>query len=144
MTLAALAEAPPYHCTACNARWRYAEIRYVAACRRCGAGLTRTPADLSRYNVDMTQIVEMYLLHGGSPRDLEAREELAAALAGAEVTEPDDVGIFEVRLEADDKEQALQRVWDAIAASGTDDHIVFFEHPDLPEHWRRLSGGPAS
>jgi hypothetical protein len=140
---AALAQAPPYHCTACAARWTYAEIRYVAACRRCGSGLTRTkPAD-SRYNLDMTQIVEMYTLHGGTPRDLEARKELAAALPDAEVTEPDDVGVFEIHLEAGDKEQALQRVWDAVAASGTDDHIVFFEHPDLPEHWRRLAGGPA-
>ena len=92
----------------------------------------------------MTQIVEMYLLHGGSPRDLEAREELESALEDAEVTEPDDVGVFEIHLEADDKEQALQLVWDAVAASGTDDHIVFFEHPDLPEHWHRVAGGPAS
>jgi hypothetical protein len=138
MTLAATA-APPYRCTVCDARWTYAEIRYLAACRRCGSGLTR-----SRYNLRMTQIVEMYTLHGGTPRDLEARNELAAALPDAELTEPDDVGVFEIHLDADDKEQALQRVWDAIAASGTDDHIVFFEHPDLPEHWRRLSGGPAS
>jgi hypothetical protein len=33
-------------------------------------------------------------------------------------------------------------VWDAVAASGTDDHVVFLEHPDLPEHWRERSGGP--
>ena len=92
----------------------------------------------------MSQIVEMYLLHGGSPRDLQAREELAAALPDAELTEPDDVGVFEIQLEADDKEQALQLVWDAVAASGTDDHIVFFEHPDLPEHWHRVAGGPAT
>jgi hypothetical protein len=31
-----------------------------------------------------------------------------------------------------------------VAASGTDDHIVFLEHPDLPEHWRRYSGSPAA
>ena len=92
----------------------------------------------------MSQIVEMYLLHGGSPRDLQAREELAAALPDAELTEPDDVGVFEIHLEADDKEQALTSVWDAVAASGTDDHIVFFEHPDLPEHWHRVAGGPAT
>jgi hypothetical protein len=92
----------------------------------------------------MIQTVHMYLLHGGSPRDLKAREELADALEGAEVTEPDDVGTFDIRIEADDMEQALQTVWNAVAASGTDDHIVLFEHPDLPEHWRRQSGGPAS
>ena len=140
MTPAAVAQAPPYRCTVCNVVWAYAEIRYVAACKRCGAGLTRSP----RYNTDMSQIVEMYLLHGGSPRDLQAREELAAVLTDAELTEPDDVGVFEIHLEADDKEQALTRVWDAVAASGTDDHIVFFEHPDLPEHWHRVAGGPST
>jgi hypothetical protein len=91
----------------------------------------------------MNQVVEMYLLHGGSARDLEAREELLAQLPDAGATEPDDVGVFEIRLDADDKEQALTRIWDAVAASGTDDHIVFFEHPDIPEHWRAMSGGPA-
>jgi hypothetical protein len=45
-------------------------------------------------------------------------------------------------LEADDLEDALTRVWDAVAASGTDDHIVFLEHPELPEHWRHRSGRP--
>jgi hypothetical protein len=86
----------------------------------------------------------MLLLHDDSPRDLEAREQLAAALPGAEVTEPSDVGVFDVILDADDQEQALERVFDAVAASGTDDHIVFFEHPDLPEHWRARSGRPAA
>ena len=37
-----------------------------------------------------------------------------------------------------------ERVWDAVAASGTDDHVVFLEHPELPEHWRRFSGRPAA
>ena len=85
----------------------------------------------------------MLLLHDDSPRDLEARQQLAAVLPGAEVTEPDDVGAFDVILEADDQEQALERVWDAVAASGTDDHIVFLEHPELPEHWRSRSRRPA-
>ena len=91
----------------------------------------------------MSQIVEMYLLHGGSPRDLQAREELAATLPDAELTEPDDVGVFEIHLEADDKEQALTSVWDAVAASGTDDHVVFLEHPDLPEHWQARAASPS-
>ena len=90
----------------------------------------------------MDQVVEMYLLHGGTPRDLQARGELLAQLPDAEATEPDDVGVFEIRLQADDKDEALRRVWDAVALSGTDDHIVFFEHPDLPEHWRAKSGRP--
>lgn len=90
------------------------------------------------------QVVTMILLHGGSPRDREAREQLAEQLPGAEVGEPDDVGIFDVTLHADDREDALLRVWNAVAASGTDDHILFLEHPDLPEHWRPRSGKPGA
>jgi len=86
----------------------------------------------------------MLMLHDGTPRDQEARAQLAAALPEAEVGEPDDVGVFEVSLEADDLDDALLRVWDAVAASGADDHIVFLEHPELPEHWRPYSGSPAS
>lgn len=85
----------------------------------------------------------MLLMHRNTPRDLEAREELAAALPDATVGQPDELGVFEVELEAEDQESALQRVWDAVAASGTDDHILFMEHPELPEHWRRLSGSPS-
>jgi len=82
------------------------------------------------------------LMHFGTPRDKEARAGLAAALPDAEVGEPDDVGVFEVTLETEDFEDALRRVRDAVAASGTDDHLLFLEHPDLPEHWRRYSGAP--
>ena len=84
------------------------------------------------------------MLHYGTPRDQEARAELAAVLTDAEISEPDDIGVFEITLEAEDQEDALQRVWDAVAASGTDDHIVFLEHPELPEHWRPRSGRPAA
>ena len=55
----------------------------------------------------------MLMLHYGTPRDREAREQLAAALPDTEITEPDDVGVFEIELDADDQEHALQRVWDA-------------------------------
>jgi hypothetical protein len=89
------------------------------------------------------QTVAMFLLHFGTPRDQEAREQLAQALPGAEVGEPDDIGVFEVTLDAEDREDALTRVWNGVAASATDDHIVFLEHPDLPEHWRLRSGSPA-
>ena len=82
------------------------------------------------------------MLHFPSPRDQQARAELAAVLPDATVSDADDVGVFEIELEAEDREDALQRVWDAVAASGTDDHIVFLEHPELPEHWRSRSGGP--
>ena len=84
----------------------------------------------------------MLMLHERSPRDLEARDQLSAALPGAQIGAPDEVGAFEVAVEADDLEQALQKVWDGVAASGTDDHVVFLEHPDLPEHWRLRSGRP--
>lgn len=87
--------------------------------------------------------IPMLLLHPGTPRDRDARAELAVALPEAEVTEPDELGVFEVDLDADDLDKALERVWDAVATSGTDDHIVFLEHPDLPEHWHHLSSRPA-
>ena len=90
-------------------------------------------------------VIGMLMLHFGTPRDQQAREELAAALpADAEVSQPDELGVFEVRVDADDEEHALQTVWDAVAKSGTDDHIVFLEHPELPEHWRARSGRPAA
>jgi hypothetical protein len=88
-------------------------------------------------------VVSLLMVHYGTPRDQEAREQLAAALPGATVGPPDDVGIFAVSLEANELEDALTRLWDAVAASGTDDHLVFLEHPDLPEHWRPRSGRPA-
>jgi hypothetical protein len=87
--------------------------------------------------------IAMLLLHPGTPRDEQAREQLAAALPDAELGGPDELGVFEIALDADDVEQALQRVWDAVAASGTDDHVVFLEHPELPEHWRPRSGRPS-
>lgn len=87
-------------------------------------------------------VISMLMRHPGTPRDLEARSQLAAALAGAEVGEPDETGVFEVALDAEDREQAFERVWDGVAASGTDDHIVFLEHPELPEHWRFRSASP--
>jgi hypothetical protein len=81
--------------------------------------------------------VGMLMLHyGRGPRDEEAREQLAQALPGATVGEPDDVGEFEVSLDAASFEDALQRVFDAVAAAGADDHVVFLEHPQIPGHWR--------
>jgi hypothetical protein len=85
------------------------------------------------------QTVSMVMMHLGTPRDQEAREQLAAALPEAEVGAPDDVGVFGIELDAEDREDALRRVWDGVAASATDDHIAFLEHPELPEHWGHLS-----
>lgn len=84
----------------------------------------------------------MFMLHSASPRDQVAREDLAAALPDATVGEPDDTGVFEVELEAEDTEDALLQVWNAVAAAGADDHVVLLEHPDLPDHWRERAGGP--
>jgi hypothetical protein len=72
----------------------------------------------------------------------EARSRLAAALDGSRVTEPDETGAFEVSVECESQEAALNRVWDAVAASGADDHVAFLEHPSLPEHWRHRAQGP--
>jgi hypothetical protein len=91
---------------------------------------------MPRYTIDML------LLHPGTSRDAEAREQLAAALPEAEIGEPDELGVFDISIEAEDLEGALTLVWDAVAASATDDHIVFLEHPELPEHWRPRSGRP--
>lgn len=85
----------------------------------------------------------MVMLHLGTPRDQAAHDQLSAALPDATVTPPDEAGAFDVRLEASDLDDALRRVWDAVAASATDDHIAFLEHPDLPEHWRHLSRRPS-
>jgi hypothetical protein len=84
----------------------------------------------------------MLLMHGGTAKDLECRERLAKALPTAEVSEPDELGVFEIELEAQDRDDALMKVWNAVAASGTDDHIVFLEHPEIPEHWRHKSASP--
>src|SRR3954447_9316815 len=87
--------------------------------------------------------IPMLMLHERSPRFQEVpHERLTAALPDAQISEPDDLGVFEVAVQADDLEQALQQVCDPVAASGSDDHIVFLEHPDLPEHWRLRSGRP--
>ena len=81
--------------------------------------------------------VGMVLLSRGQ-RAQRAREELAGVLPGAELSEPDPAdGTFTVALDAGSQEDALQQVWDAVAAAGADDHVAFVEHPGLPEHWRR-------
>jgi hypothetical protein len=86
--------------------------------------------------------IGMVLLDRGVAADAACRQ-LASVLPGAQCAEPDDVGVFEVTLDADSQENALERVWDAVAASGADDHVAFLEHPTLPDHWRHLSKAPA-
>jgi hypothetical protein len=86
--------------------------------------------------------ITMLALHPTTTRDLQARTELAQALPGVQVGVPDQEGVFDILLDAESRDDALHRVWNAVAASGTDDHIAFLEHPDLPEHWRRRSRPP--
>lgn len=60
--------------------------------------------------------------------DQHTGEETRAALArdlGAEVGAPDEGGLFDLRVEADSREQALQRVADALAELGVDQHFTF-------------------
>jgi hypothetical protein len=89
--------------------------------------------------------IGMLLLHGGTPKDRESLERLKAALPdGSTASDPDDLGVFEVSVDAASLEDGLHIVWNAVAASGTDDHIVFMEHPEIPEHWRHRTGRPAA
>jgi hypothetical protein len=84
--------------------------------------------------------IGMVLLDRGAKSD-EARAKFVAALDGAAASEPDETGTFEVSIQCDSQDAALNRVWDAVAASGADDHIAFLEHPALPEHWRHRAAG---
>ena len=70
---------------------------------------------------------------------------LAAAIPEATMTEPDELGVFEVVFAEGPitQEEALQRVWNGVAAAGADDHVAFLEHPALPEHWRHRAQAPA-
>jgi hypothetical protein len=74
----------------------------------------------------------------GGPHGEEVRAALLNALGDPPATAPDETGTFEVTVEADTIDDALLAVWNALAASGADDHILFIEHPNLPEHWRRV------
>ena len=85
--------------------------------------------------------IGMVLLHRGVAAD-EACRRLASVLPGAACSEPDDVGVFELTVDADSQDHALERVWDAVAASGSDDHVAFLEHPTVPDHWRHDAKAP--
>jgi hypothetical protein len=69
-------------------------------------------------------------------------DELRTVLGDDAVDEPDETGVFEVRVTASSQDEALERVWDAVAAAGADDEIAFAEHPSLPEHWRHRARAP--
>ena len=79
-------------------------------------------------------------------RGLHAREamERLRDILDCHCDEPDGSGIFAVHVEADSFEEALNRAWDAMAAAGADDHVVFIEHPDIPEHWKARTDAPVA
>ena len=84
----------------------------------------------------MSQVVTLVIDQPGPAGDA-ALERLAEQLSDAQLAPPDpDTGVFDVTLDAESREEALNRVWNALAAAGADDEIVFLEHPDVPEHWR--------
>ena len=65
------------------------------------------------------------------PGAQEAIARLAQQLSGAVFNDIDEAtGVFEIALDAPDREAALQRVVDAMAAAGADDHLLLAENPD--------------
>jgi hypothetical protein len=74
----------------------------------------------------------------GGPHGEEVRGRLLEALGNPPATDPDETRTFEVRVEGETVDDALLEVWNALAAAGADDHILFIEHPNLPEHWRSV------
>ena len=79
-----------------------------------------------------------------SPRGLTARKYFVAALGdGGMATEPDELGCFEVVLNCDSQDEALKRVWDAVAAAGADDHLVIMEFPHIERHWEHRAERPS-
>ena len=70
-------------------------------------------------------------------------ERVRSALGDGRLTDPDEAGLLEAEVPAPSFEAALERVWDAVAAAGADDHVRFAEHPGIPEHWRhRVAARP--
>jgi hypothetical protein len=74
----------------------------------------------------------------GGPHGEEVRRRFLEALGNPPATDPDETGIFDVTVEAETIDDALLAAWNALAASGADDHILFIEHPNIPEHWRQV------
>jgi hypothetical protein len=75
----------------------------------------------------------------GGPHGDEVRRAFLEALGNPPATEPDETGTFEVTVVADTIDDALLAAWNAVAASGAEDHILLIEHPNMPGHWRRVS-----
>jgi hypothetical protein len=87
--------------------------------------------------------VALYMLARGH-RGERAREALGMHLGGGDdrVGQVDESGAFKVKVDAGDRADGLNQVWNAIAAAGVDDQIAFMEHPCVSEHWRHGAGRP--
>ena len=67
--------------------------------------------------------------HG--PGAAAAIDRMKQQLSGALFLEIDEAtGVFEIAVEAADRTSALERVVDAMAAAGADDHLLLAEHTD--------------
>jgi hypothetical protein len=75
-------------------------------------------------------------------RARQAIDDVVAALPGAEASAPDSDGSFEISVPSASYDDALRRVFDAVAAAGADDHLVFLEHPDIAHHWESRDETP--
>lgn len=78
------------------------------------------------------------LTRGESDR---ASQRLVEALPGADM-EPDEHGIFEIRIEAGSWHAALGQVFDAVSASGMMTTSPLPSALGLPEHYRHGAGRP--
>jgi hypothetical protein len=91
----------------------------------------------------MSYSVPMVLLERGETKNKRSYERYAETLGeAAQVSEPDERGVFAVVLDMPDEEAALKRAWNAVAVSQTTDNITLLDRDDLPEGWRHLAGPP--
>jgi hypothetical protein len=67
-----------------------------------------------------------------------AYDRLGDVLGRESMGDIDEAGYFEIVLkDVRDFEEALNRAWNAMATAAADDHFVFAEHPNIPQHWKR-------
>ena len=84
------------------------------------------------------QIVRLTLMRDAPDPYEHALRELRQVLGDdVQVPDPDEAGVVEVKLDAAGEDEAVQRVFDAVAAAGADDHFEIAEHPEVPGHWRQ-------
>ena len=132
----ATARGSAFFCTSSSGTMR-APVPFVSVSRTHFFAITY---ESSRASVDCRGVSEQVVtLVIDEPGELgeEAYKRLSEQLDDAEVGEPDpDTRVFDVTLDSDSRDEALNHVWNAVAAAGADDEILFLEHPDIPEHWR--------